>query len=143
MPAMPAATNADRQPQVKASQGTIAGAMIAPTLVPELKIAVAKRSLPLREPKRDRLDRRRKIAALAQPQRAARHEEPADVADQRMRRRRHAPGGDRGRVADLGAETVDERPEQQEADRVRRLEHRVHSPELLVGPVQLLDRGSA
>src|SRR6185503_2241773 len=41
-PAMPAATKADRQPQVKAIQGTMAGATMAPTLAPELKIAVAK-----------------------------------------------------------------------------------------------------
>ena len=40
-PAIPAATKADRQPKVKASQGTMAGAMMAPTLLPELKRAVA------------------------------------------------------------------------------------------------------
>ena len=40
-PAIPAATNADRQPNEKASQGTIAGAMMAPTLLPLLKSAVA------------------------------------------------------------------------------------------------------
>src|SRR5215471_4638851 len=41
-PAIPAATKADRHPQVKASHGTTAGATIAPTLAPELNRAVAK-----------------------------------------------------------------------------------------------------
>jgi hypothetical protein len=40
-PAIPAATNAERQPKVSASHGTTAGAMIAPTLLPELNSAVA------------------------------------------------------------------------------------------------------
>ena len=40
-PAIPAATNAERQPNENAIQGTTAGAMIAPTLLPLLKSAVA------------------------------------------------------------------------------------------------------
>ena len=38
---MPAATNAERQPQVEAIQGTVSGAMMAPTLVPALNRLVA------------------------------------------------------------------------------------------------------
>ena len=40
-PAIPAATNAERQPNESAIQGTTAGAMMAPTLLPLLKSAVA------------------------------------------------------------------------------------------------------
>src|SRR5689334_2638573 len=39
-PAMPAATNAERQPNAAARKGIVAGAMIAPTLAPELKMLV-------------------------------------------------------------------------------------------------------
>ncbi len=41
-PARPAKTKAARQPKVRATNGMAAGAMIAPTFAPALKMAVAK-----------------------------------------------------------------------------------------------------
>ena len=130
--------NAECQPQVNASQGTIAGAIIAPTLAPELKIVVASVRSFLGNQSATALIADGKLPPSPRPERGARHVEAADAADQRVRPGGQAPGGDRGRVADLGAEAIDELAEQQAADRVRGLEHRVRAPELLVGPVQLV-----
>src|SRR5205823_1156142 len=62
------------------------------------------RSLLLREPERDRLDRRREIPPFAEPERHARGAEAEDAPDQRVPYRGDAPGGDRDRVPDARAE---------------------------------------
>ena len=100
--------------------------------------ARGQRAFLFRKPQRHRLDRRRKIAAFAKAEKNPRVDESADAEHQRVRDRRHAPRRDGNRVADLGAELVNEPAERHQADTVRALKRRVHVAELLVGPVQLL-----
>ena len=105
---------------------------------PRVEDAGRKRPLPFRKPQRHRLDRRREVARLAQAQRRARGDEPAEAAHQRMSRRRETPRDDGHRVADLGAEPVHKPAKAQQADAVSELEGGVHPAELLVGPADFL-----
>ena len=122
--ACPATTNAERQPQVAAIQGTNAGAITAPTLAPELKSAVASARSFLGNQSATALMADGKLPPSPSPSATRAAQEAGDAADQRVPDRRQAPGRDRDRVADLGADAVDERAEQQQPERVRRPERR-------------------
>ena len=130
--------NAARQPNVRAMKGTSAGAMIAPTLVPELKMDVANA--------RSRFGNHSAMALIADgklppsltPRKTRAREEAADRRHQRVAHGGDAPERDRRRVADLRAVLVDEPAEQEQTDGVGPLEGGVHQAELLVGPPELL-----
>ena len=68
-------TNAQYQPQYSVIHGTTSGVTSAPMLVPGVEDAGGERPLLLREPLGDDLDRGRKVARLAEPEREPREDE--------------------------------------------------------------------
>ena len=137
---------AQRHPRVSAIAGIMAGAMIAPTFVPALKMAVAKARSFFGNHSATALIGRGEVAALAHAQEHPGGEEAVHGADERVAHRGDAPQDDGGRVADLRPEAVHEPAEQEQAHRVGELEGPVHPAEGLVRPAELrveelLDQG--
>ena len=107
-PKAPVRMKAHCQPKLRAIQGTTAGAMIAPTLVPALKRPVAKARSFFGNHSATDLIAAGKLAASPRPSAKRAAPKPKRRPRQRVGHGGQAPEDERRRVAELGADPVEE-----------------------------------